>query len=95
MEIGHLGGNKVKRGLSGSPNPIGLGALQEEEERGALGVVQSDEHLTLDFSSGHDLTVREFEPHTLSVQNLLGIPSLPLSLCPSPPLALSQKQVNK
>ena len=27
---------------------------------GALGWLK---HLTLDFSSGHDLTVREFEPH--------------------------------
>ena len=27
-------------------------------------MAQSVKHLTLDFSSGHDLTVRGFEPHT-------------------------------
>ena len=30
---------------------------------GGTWVAQSVEHLTLGFSSGHDLMVREFEPH--------------------------------
>ena len=47
-------------------------------------MVQSLKRLTLDFSSGHDLMVREFElhvePHALRVQSLLGILFLLLSL---------------
>ena len=67
-------------------------------------VAQSFEHLTLDFGLGHDLTVREFKPGIrlmLTVQSLLGILCLPLSLCPSPThvhmlsLSFSQKQINK
>ena len=52
-------------------------------DRGAW-VAQSVKHLTLDFSSGHDLTVCEIEPRalgsTLSAQSLPGVLSLPLSL---------------
>ena len=52
-------------------------------------MAQSVKRLTLGFSSGHDLTVHEFEPHvgsTLTVWNLLGSlsPSLlapPLLIC--------------
>ena len=53
-------------------------------------VAQLVEHLTLDFGSGHDLTVCEFKPHVgsaLTAQSLLGI----LSLCPSLTCALSLK----
>ena len=50
-------------------------------------VVGSLKHLTLDFSSGHDLTVCEFKPHVR--QLCIGSvepawDSLSLSLCPSP-----------
>ena len=48
-------------------------------------VTQSVKHLTLDFSSGHNLMGHEIKPHT-------GILSL-FSLCPSPhlhPLSLSK-----
>ena len=37
--------------------------LRYQKYRGAW-VAQLVGRLTLDFSSGHDLTVREFEPHT-------------------------------
>ena len=30
---------------------------------GGTWVVQSSKHLTLDFGTGHDLTVLEFKPH--------------------------------
>ena len=49
-------------------------------------MAQSIKHPTLDFGSGHDLTVHEFKPHELmgrAVQSPLGILSLSLSLCPS------------
>ena len=50
-------------------------------------MAQSVKHLTLDFGSGHDFTVCELEPpvwgSARSVQSLLGILSLSLSLCPS------------
>ena len=38
---------------------------EREQEKNFWGawVTQSVEHPTLDLSSGHDLTVREFEPH--------------------------------
>ena len=57
-------------------------------------MAQSVEHLTLDFGSGHDLTVHEIEPITsgsaLTAENLLGILSLPL------PCSFSlSKQTNK
>ena len=58
-------------------------------------MVQSVRHLTLDFCSGHDLTVCEFEPHVgLRADNAepawdsLSV-SLPFSLSPSPVLACS------
>ena len=47
---------------------------------------------TLDFGSGHHLTVREFEPMSgsaLTAQNLLGVLSLSLSLSLSLALFLS------
>ena len=46
-------------------------------------MAQSVKLPTLDFGSGHDLRVREFEPHTgsvLATLSLLGILSLPLFL---------------
>ena len=56
-------------------------------------MAQSVEHLTLDFGSGHDLTVRGFEPHIgLCTDNAEPTwDSLSLSLCPSPAHALSLK----
>ena len=49
-------------------------------------------HLTLDFGSGHDLTIPEFKPyygpHTNNV-SLLEILSLPLHFCPSTAHTLS------
>ena len=51
-------------------------------------MAQSVKLPTLDFGSGHDLRVREFEPHTgsvLATLSLLEILSLPLSA--PPPLA--------
>ena len=52
--------------------------------RGHLG--DSVAHPTLDFSSGHDITVREFEPHVgfCTDRSLLGIFSL--SSVSAPPL---------
>ena len=55
-------------------------------------VAQMVKHPTLDFSSGHGLMVREFEPclvlHDDSVEPCLGF-SLSLSLFGPPPLMLS------
>ena len=50
--------------------------------------------LLFSFSSGHDLTVGEFQPasgSTLTAWSLLGILSVPLRLCPSPARSLSLK----
>lgn len=58
-------------------------------------MAQSVKCWILDFSSGHNLTVHEFEPASgsvLTVQSLLGILFLPLSL-PSPSLYFSK--INK
>ena len=59
-------------------------------------VAQLVKQPTLDFCSGHDLTVPEFQPHVadsaLRVQSLLGILSLPLSLPLSCFLFLSLSQ---
>ena len=61
--------------------------LQHQDTR----VAQSVKRLTLDLSSGHDLTVREFNPRlrlcTASVEPAWS--SLSLSLCPSVIHALS------
>ena len=57
-------------------------------------------HLTLDFSSGHDLTVREFEPHvglhadSSEPEACFGF-CVSLSPCPSPAHALSLSVKNK
>ena len=49
-------------------------------------VIQLVKHWTLDFASGHDLTVLGFEPTLgLTAQSLLGIFFLPLSLALTPP----------
>ena len=72
-------------------------ALPEKASPGDAWVAQSVKHLTLDFSSGHDLMVYEFEsPMRLAAVNLeLHFrSSVPLSLCPSPTHALSQKYIN-
>ena len=55
-------------------------------------MAQSVQHLTLGFSSGHDLTVCEFKPTSgsaLTAQSLIGILSLCLSPYPSPTCILS------
>ena len=59
-------------------------------------VAQLDKHRTLDFGSGHDLTVWEFKPaygSVLRVQSLLGILS-PAFFVP-PLLAISLSKINK
>ena len=60
---------------------------------------QSVEHPTLDFGSGHDLTVREFKPHIglcadSSEPGACFWFCVPLSLCPSPAHAVSLWKVN-
>ena len=65
--------------------------------RGCKGtwVVQLVECLTLDFGSGHDLTVRGFEPcvsSALTSRSLLGSLSLPLSALLPCSLPLSQNK---
>ena len=50
-------------------------------------VPQSVKHPTLDFSSGHDLLVREFKPHHIRLSAVSIEPAsdpLSPSLCPSP-----------
>ena len=69
--------------------------MKEIEEGAPAWMALSVERATLYFGSGHDLTVRGFEPHigsVLSAQSLLGI--LVSSLCSSPARALPLK-VNK
>ena len=60
---------------------------------GGAWVAQSVEHPTLDFGSGHDLMVHEFESpasgSVLTVRSVLGILSLPLS-APFPALSLKK-----
>ena len=55
-----------------------------KKEYGVAWVAQSVKHPTLDFSSGHDLTVQELQPHiglcADSAQSLLGVLSLHLSV---------------
>ena len=53
-------------------------------------MAQSVKHPTLDLGSGHDLLVLENEPWLRTARSLLGILSLPPSLCPSPALAVSK-----
>ena len=65
-------------------------SVQKGSLLGRAQVAQSVKYLTLDFSSGHGLMVREFNP--MSVQSLLWILSLSLSLCPSSACALSLSQ---
>ena len=60
-------------------------------------MAQSVKYPTLDFSSGHVLTIMRSSPASglmLSTQSLLGILSLPLSL-PLPQLVLSLSQNKK
>ena len=58
-------------------------------------MAQSVECLTLDFRSGRDLTVCEFEPHTDNAEACLGF-SLPLSLFATSLLVLSLSlKINK
>ena len=58
--------------------------LRARNSRGTW-VAQPVERPTLDFGSGHDLTVREIEPRIRlcadSADSLLGLLCLPLSLC--------------
>ena len=58
-------------------------------------MAQSVKCPTLDFGSGHDLTVRGMEPRVEQCGTCLGF-SLSLSLCPSPAHALSLSiKINK
>ena len=63
---------------------------------GGAWVAQSVKHLALDFCSGHDLTVRRFEPRIglLADSMQLAWVSLSLSLClrPCPSHAVSLSQ---
>ena len=66
-------------------------------------MAQLVKHPTLDFSSGHDLTVHAFEPHVRlpAVSAEPALDPVSLSLCPSPAharslfLSVSQKQNKK
>ena len=55
--------------------------------------------LTPDFGSGHDLNVREFEPHiglcAVRVESAWEPVSLPLSAPPLPSSSLSLPKINK
>ena len=65
--------------------------IKEEKVRGTR-VAQSVKHLTLDFGSGHDLTVRETEPPRWAVQTAWDS----LSPCVSaPPLLTSTVSLSK
>ena len=57
-------------------------------------MAQSVKHLTLDFSSGHDLTVHE-QGSTLWCRACLGLSLSPVSLFAFTPLALSFKTNKK
>ena len=60
-------------------------------------VAQSVKQPTLDFGSGHDLMVHEFEPRTgLWAGSMeLAWDSFPPSLCPSPALSLTVDKETK
>ena len=61
-----------------------------ENSKEAAWVAQSGKHPTLSFSSGHDLVrLSPTSGSVLTAWSLLGILSLPLSLCPSPARARS------
>ena len=62
----------------------------EEYTTGGAWVAQSVKHLTLDFASGHDLTVLEFEPYFGLCADSTECAWDSLSLCPSPAYALSK-----
>ena len=64
----------------------GLGTCVYQSSTGAPGEL-SQLSIRLDFGSGHDMRVLTLSPKgdsTVTAQSLLGILSLPLSLCPSP-----------
>ena len=71
--------------------------MGKEDRAKGLWVAQSDEHPTLDFSSGHDLMVCEFDPHIglcaecaePAWDSLSLSPSLSFSLSLSDPLPLN------
>ena len=69
--------------------------MLETKDSGGTWAAQSIEHVTLDFCSGHDLTVCEFKPHvrvcTDSPEPAWEFLSLSLSLSLSLRLTLSQK----
>ena len=70
---------------------------QEIKINGGTWMAKSVEHPTLDFGSGHDLTIPEFELHARLSASSVELPSnlsLSLSLCPSRACALSL-QMNK
>ena len=69
----------------------------EYEKHGGTWLAQLVEHLTLDFGSGHDLSVMRLSLELGSALsgNLLEILSLSPSLRPYPAHSLSLKQINK
>ena len=72
---------------------VEFGTGFKNNARGAR-VAQWVKHPTLDFSSGHDLTVCESEPHTGPCADGTEPAWEPLSLCPSPAHAIAFK-INK
>ena len=58
-------------------------------------MAQSVKQPTLDFGSGHDLGVYELEPHIGFYADSAKPAWDSLSLCPSPPLALSLRKRKK
>ena len=69
----------------------------QKSKAGAAGVAQSAKRLTLDFSSGHDLTVHGFKPHVelCADSSEPAWDSLSLALCPSPAHTPSLSVKNK
>ena len=55
-------------------------------------IAQLVRHPTIDFSSGHELTVREFQPHVGLCADSVESAWDSLSLCPSPSFSL---KINK
>ena len=69
-------------------------SILKSQFRGAW-VAQSVKHPTLDFISGHDLTVHEFKPEDRLWTDSAEPSWDSLSLSVPPPFSLSQKSINK
>ena len=82
----------MKQNISNHDNRARKTKCKSSKAQGAW-MVQSVEHLTLDFGSGHDLTVCGFEPHigpwADSAEPAWDSLSPSLSLSAPPPLAPS------